>query len=62
MKIILDVVIDAPDDPSDAREFVAAIKRAAERRINQGFPGTLMNFGEGRVWVCDVEMVGSDYE
>lgn len=59
MKIILTLPdeFDSENEEREATEFVKALQGAVERKLDQGFPGLMMERGDGSVWVCKVEMV-----
>lgn len=58
MKIVLALSeFDNANEAGEASEYVASLARDIERKLDQGFPGLMMERGDGSVWVCKVEMV-----
>lgn len=58
MKIILTLSDpDTPHETADAQLYVDSLKQRVEQRQYQGFPGAVLEHGDGSIWVTNVEIV-----
>lgn len=59
MKIILHVADDDtdPNATEDTTAYVHSLKSLVERRQHQGYPGAVLNHGDGAIWVTNVEIL-----
>jgi hypothetical protein len=57
VKIILDLPEpESEDEIKDAVEYVRAPKARVEQRIYNNFPGAMLEYGDGSIWVRDVKL------
>lgn len=58
MKIVLELSeFDNKYELTDAVEFVKSMQAQVEKKQYQGFPGMIMERGDGSIWVTKVELI-----
>ena len=58
MKIVFTLARpDHDQEITEAAEYVTALQRDIERKLRQGFPGAMLERGDGCIWVRKVEIV-----